>query len=98
VQVQGLIQAHKSADEAGVTGLPQPEGSFADLNGVGVDASIRLLAALAKFGNWMEAGTQCRKDGVADGGVCGDLQTAKKRLVSWRFSKKPVRSQYMVWA
>jgi hypothetical protein len=41
--VQGLIQAHKSADEAGVTGLPQPEGRFADLNGVGVGASIRLL-------------------------------------------------------
>jgi hypothetical protein len=55
VQVQGLIQAHKSADKAGVTGLPQPEGSFADLNGVGVDASIRLLAALAKFGNWKRA-------------------------------------------
>jgi hypothetical protein len=29
--VQGLIQVHKSADEAGVTGLPQPEGSFAGL-------------------------------------------------------------------
>jgi hypothetical protein len=50
--VQGLIQAHKSADEAGVTGLPQPEGSFADLKDVGVEASIRLLTALAKFGNW----------------------------------------------
>jgi hypothetical protein len=50
--VQGLIQAHRSAVRAGVAGLPQPEGGFAGLEDVGVDASIRLLAALAKFGNW----------------------------------------------
>jgi hypothetical protein len=50
--VQGLVQAHKSADEAGVADLPQPKGSFAELNGVDVGASIRLLTALAKFGNW----------------------------------------------
>jgi hypothetical protein len=43
--VQGLIQAHKPADEAGVAGLPQPEGSSVGLNDVGVDASIRLLRA-----------------------------------------------------
>jgi hypothetical protein len=26
--------------------------------------------------------TRCHRDGVAEGGVCGDLQTAKKRLAS----------------
>jgi hypothetical protein len=35
-----------------VADLPQPEGSFAELNNVDVDASIRLLTALATFGNW----------------------------------------------
>ena len=49
--MQGVVQAHKSADEAGVADLPQPEGSFAELNNVDVDASIRLLTALATFGN-----------------------------------------------
>jgi hypothetical protein len=31
---------------------------------------------------WSAGATQCHKDGVADGGVCGDLQTAKERLAS----------------
>jgi hypothetical protein len=50
--VQGLIQAHEPADEAGVADPPQPEGSFAELNDLDVGASLRPLTALATFGNW----------------------------------------------
>jgi hypothetical protein len=49
---QCLVEAHRLAVAAGVTGLPMPVGGFASLVGADVAVTIKLLGDLQAIGKW----------------------------------------------